>query len=447
MKNMIYDAYKNKIPENDRQCTAQLAQEWEKSKPLVGKKVLLNCHITLSTLIIVDILQRAGAIEIDITATSDLVAHSNPVSTIKEAGLNYFEKGNIPVDKCNKYYDIVFDCGAGLLNKVTPQIGMVELTHTDPNLYKDIKFPVITVDNSETKKLETKYGTGDGLVRTLIYAAKNKITYSCNSITSFIKENKCNLDVLITIIQQITEQGKLFQDRKYMLFGYGKVGIGIASALKSAGVKPKDIYVVEVSSPAKKAADLKGYTTLLLNKEDKDSLQKIKDHLPNMYGLITATGVENMMAEYFTPDEIKHIPYIANMGTPDEFGKKFSDIAILNDRKLANFMLEYPTEVMYLDPIFTILLKAGDQLVTDKKLVTGLQNVATAIDTEVLGGWKSFHKETPWKHAEYKLKTNTLLGNLSLFSPPKMKPKESPNKDSEFTAKKLTSDQLPEIIC
>ncbi|MGD9107784.1 MAG: hypothetical protein PVI75_01255 [Gammaproteobacteria bacterium] len=398
MSKTLYNAYSKDIPEKDRQCIKQLSKQWGKPKPFCGKKVLLNCHITLSTLIIIDTLIRGGA-KVEVTATDDLVVHKNVLEIMEEAKIKFYPKGRIPKDKIDGFYYMAFDCGAGLLGKVTTKKGMVELTQTDPNLYKNIKFPVITVDNSKTKKLETSLGTGDGAIRALIFHSYNTLQKWINFVEFARKTSRLNQGFVDVFNVAMLMHSNLFFNRKYMLFGFGKVGSGIAAALVSAGVKESDIYVIDINEKARQHAKNKKHTVFDLNEK---TLPKLKKILKNdIHCVLTATGVEGVISKYFKLKDFSSKCILANMGTPDEFGKNFKKEDVLNNKKILNFMLPFPTEVVFLEAIFTIFLKAGVQLLTDKNLKNGLQNVDNEIDNEVLFLWKKYNDEAKWPHKEF----------------------------------------------
>ena len=46
----LWDAYEKHIPLKDRYCLHQLEKDWEQHKPLKGKTVLVNMHLTRLTL-------------------------------------------------------------------------------------------------------------------------------------------------------------------------------------------------------------------------------------------------------------------------------------------------------------------------------------------------------------------------------------------------------------
>ena len=68
------------------------------------------------------------------------------------------------------------------------------------------------------------------------------------------------LTTLLSLVRSIN----YFQTIKFMIFGFGKVGKGIASALESAGVPKKNIFVVDISPEAYLEAMKQGYSGLLL---------------------------------------------------------------------------------------------------------------------------------------------------------------------------------------
>ena len=123
----LIKAYSQIEPEEYR-CLLSLMEEWRVSKPFVGKKVLMNAHLTLITLTMVHALWLGGA-EVDITAISPLVVHGpekgkfDTVTPLLEAEVCYYPNGAIPENKKRDYYDVTFDCGAELLGLVIPKKG------------------------------------------------------------------------------------------------------------------------------------------------------------------------------------------------------------------------------------------------------------------------------------------------------------------------------------
>jgi S-adenosylhomocysteine hydrolase len=442
--NKIRDFYSSEIPQEDRSCISALLRRWENmaKPPLFGAKILFNCHLTLTTLFLIEAALRGGAVLVDFTATTDLVVHKKPREFLKSIGVNVYPDGKIPANKKKCFYDICFDCGAGLLKEIIPKIGVVELTHTDPALYTDAEYPVVTVDNSKTKHLETKYGTGDGFVRAFIFTEIAKTQTNCLSQLSQLSSyserlqdalklsSKFSVSTIFTTSKIAAEYAqlankvendivsgiKLFFSKKFLIFGYGKVGFGIAKSLISAGVDPSEIYIVEVLPVAYKRAQKNGHKTFLLNELPKNiQLRAIKTVLKKegIYCVITATGVEGVISKYFASEDFSKIPYLANMGTPDEFGVNFDSGAVLNNKKIFNFTLEYPTATRYFEAICSIYMEAGVELLTKPIFKSGLNNVTKDTDKKVLDFWKKHNSLRKWAHEDFRVEQVKKLLSLT----------------------------------
>lgn len=386
---ILYSSF-SKIDKNERKCLTALAKEWLNIKPLLNKKILINCHITRSTLIMIDLLLLAGA-TITITATKELAVHKNILAKLLEAEINFIPNGKIPHEMQDNYFDVLFDCGAGLLNKVHPSQGTVELTHTPQSIYSNIKHTVISVDESYTKLIETYYGTGNALVR--LFREKiakdtkfNHIHRALLLAAQYLKKT----DYSVAIHLEKKADSVWFENNKYVVFGYGKVGKGIVDALKNAGVKPKNIIVIDKMESACKKATEKKFKAYCLNESN---FSKIKKELQNAYAIVTATGVKECISNNFKHSDFPENVIKINMGTPDEWGHKFSELEILNKKKPANFLMKYPTKVAYLDAIFEAMLRACLLLTNGKKLSNGFIPLPQEIDNIVASNWQKYYPE------------------------------------------------------
>jgi S-adenosylhomocysteine hydrolase len=98
---------------------------------------------------------------------------------------------------------IVLDCGGELAGKITPRIGVVELTQTGERNYRRLEavaplsFAVISVDSSRLKRIEDRLGSADGFKR-----------------------------ALTLLMEGCFQKGDIG-----IVFGFGKVGIGCAEQL------------------------------------------------------------------------------------------------------------------------------------------------------------------------------------------------------------------------
>ena len=123
----LENAYQPHIPQNVRYCLAKLENEWIQCQPLKGKKVLLNMHLTGITLAVIDILRKTASVEV--TVAPELVKHDHAQQALIAAGIPFLAE--IPEHKKTGYYDIIYDCGAGM-RALVPRLGMIELTQTYP---------------------------------------------------------------------------------------------------------------------------------------------------------------------------------------------------------------------------------------------------------------------------------------------------------------------------
>lgn len=268
---------------------------------------------------------------------------------LKEAG--------IPLLKNHKEvtgeFDFCLDCGAEFINLVKPKKGIVELTRSGALGYSKRKatIPVLSVDDSKLKNLETFFGTGEAFVRSFL---------------------------MLT--------GKDIQDKKFIIFGFGKVGKGVAHFLKK---HTNNIVIIDVDQKTLNAAEKQGLKALNLNKK-----QEVKEEISSSFAVAAATGVKHVISKSFKPEdkEIFKGKYLANVGI-DEFGDMFKDDEILYNKKWPiNFALPDPTKMRYLDPSF-YAHNIGPEIIISKKLKAGYHAFPEDIDNEILMQWQKYHKE------------------------------------------------------
>ncbi len=427
--------YSDEIPNEDLFCTHRaLEMLGGSASSYKDKKFLINAHITKATLPLLEDIIKLGA-TLHVTSAPDLNAHSEIEDIILAAGLNYYPEGNIPAPQGNGFYDLVFDCGAGMLDKITPKIGMIELTHTDPQLYKNKNETFITIDTSISKEVETSGGTGGGAVRAYEAHAKRMIAEMISQLFQ-------NYQTLKTLEKQLphsenrkSEEGdqkivgllslllstmnsKASFDNEIVIFGCGKVGSGIAKAFVANGTPPGKIHIVDVSLEAFSKARVEGYNIHHIDRDNlKESIAKIKKVLPKMHCAITATGVEGVISDQLglTVEDFRGVPVLMNMGTPDEWGKNFPKDRVVNEKRPANFALKYPTEMPYLDIIWMLLLLSGDELLRNhQEMKHGLHDVSKKSDAQALSAWTDYYGKRlrgsmPDGITEAKEKIKTLL--------------------------------------
>lgn len=376
--------YRRHINPADIGGLIQLDTQWRQTRPLLQKKILFNGHMTWITLVMIEALLNAGA-EVEVTVAPELVAHAPVLQALRESHTPFLSP--IPTYKQSGYYDVIYDCGAGM-RKVIPKIGRLELTHTNPAMEAASVVPVISVNLSQTKAIETRLGTGQSLVRVLSHWAQQALRAASTAETDPFKR---------AVLLQMVDPARLFAASRFMIWGYGQVGGGVAEALVKAGTPRAQIIVVDVHPPAVARAQQAGYIGLCLPSEgqtNESDLPKIRQAFQNLFAVITATGVPGAVAQYFRPKDFDAVSLLINMGTEDEFGAEFPAHRVAHDKKPANFLLPEPTEMIFLDAIFTLYLKAVEQLLGHPPLAAGLHPVSSTLDQAVLIQWWKRYRQT-----------------------------------------------------
>jgi len=321
--------------------------EWNASRPLLGYTVVHNVPLVSNTLTKIACLIAAGA-KIIVTNPNFLEPHSSAIQSLDKDNIEFVD--DITSLRGRKI-DIYFDCGAELFQKLgAPTIGAIELTGSGHNYYKNaqVDFPVISIDPTYTKQLETVFGTADSISRAIEYLT-----------------------------------GHTTKDKSWLVFGFGKIGRGIAFFCKQANLP---ITIVEINSQAREEAK-----KLDLAVVDPGNLNALKEALETAEIIITATGKENILGYY--PKEWFQGKCLANMGVLDEFGPGFYEEEVLNKKLPINFVLNDPTSMVYIDPEFYAHNIAALQLLECRD-TAGLITLAKQMDQEIIQDWCKFHNYT-----------------------------------------------------
>ncbi|CDZ76435.1 Adenosylhomocysteinase [Legionella massiliensis] len=324
-----------------------LKQLWSKTKPLAGIKILHNIPLTYETLVKLESLVAAGA---DLTVTQVKFVSTPPttdiVDLLSQLGITYTPQH----EDIEGEFDIALDCCAEVMQmpKVTITKGLVELTQSGGEVFKKTKtaFPVINVDDSNLKKLEGMYGTGESFVRAF--------------------KERTNRDI---------------KNETFMVFGFGKVGQGIVKYLLK---ETPHITVVERSEKLLEHARKMGINALHVSQaaDIRNSAQKASC-------LVTATGQHHVLSQWLSSDLCPQA-LIANMGVADEIGPNFTNEKILCNRTAINFSLKHPTLLHFIDPIF-YAHNLGAQLLLENQLSPGYHPFPSYIDDLVIKLWNAYY--------------------------------------------------------
>lgn len=274
-------------------------QEWYKTHPLRGLKVLHHVPLVTNTLLKIACLVAAGA-EVTVTNPHFLTPHPAAIAALKKAKISYVENLNsLP----RHHFDLYFDCGAEIYQNLgAPKIGAIELTASGDQFYRnqDITFPVVSIDPTATKQLETLFGSAESFELAL---------------------------------SQLT--GLNLVKKSWLIFGFGKIGRGLAYCCKK---NHTPVTIVEIDRKARMAAEQLGLITL-----DPMNVELIEKSLLRADVVITATGKKNIFNSY--PKTWFKNKILANMGVLDEFGNQFTTEEVLNNKLPINFILSDPTSI------------------------------------------------------------------------------------------------------
>ena len=277
--------------------TAQY-EEWQETRPLEGMRILDATPLFFNTCVKHTVLLAGGA-ELVCTCGDRIPYDPAAVEFLQQHDVDVAWNiyGNVLLDE----FDCVLDCGA-VHASVTSVYGAVELTRSGVGIYEELtEKSVFLVDSGRIKTIETCLGTGESCLRAL-----RQLGY--------------------------TE----FSGKNVLLFGYGKVGRGIAMHLRKAGAA---VTVAELE---------KGRGDIFIPDHD-----AVVDAIRKADFIITATGKKDALALFCNELE-RSGAVLVNMGFEDEFGEKLPAARCLNGKKPLNFILSEPTLTRYIDPVLAL---------------------------------------------------------------------------------------------
>ena len=341
-----FEALHQRYKEEDRCFLSQACQQAHTEKPYQGLRILHNIPLTLETVLKIEVLLLGGA-EVTASCITALPPSEEALALLRAAQVDVQIEHRFSGD-----YDFHLDCCGELIGIAPPKRGAVELTQTGSALYKkaSLSYPVLSIDDSELKLLETLFGTGDGFIRAL-QASTHTVLY----------------------------------DKKYVIFGYGKVGRGVVRTLLRF---TDNISVIDSAESARQSALKRGIKYI-----DAREREKIKKEIQSAAFVVTATGVQHMMSDFYG---FKKADFgdavLTNMGAYDEYGKNFSAQDILFEKKPLNFAIPEPTTMHYLDPIFYAHNYAIDLLLAGT-FAPGYHPFPSEIARDILKKWEALHHE------------------------------------------------------
>lgn len=272
-------------------------KKFRETQALAGCKILDATPVFRNTLVKYYALLSAGA-HLTVSVGKDIPCDPDIVKILPDFGISMEIK--------NQFFDAVADC-AGRHRNIQSRHGYVELTRSGLEYYGDCPQPVISADTGLIKTFETVLGTGDGFVR-----AMRQLGYT---------------DVA---------------GKNILIFGGGKVGLGIKYQLDKLGAK------TAVADIRFLTENISGHTYINANESD-----TVRKYIRNAWCIVAATGLSGALAQW--AGEFAASPaLIANMGVEDEFSEALPETRVLNNKRPVNFILDEPTQLRCIDPVMAL---------------------------------------------------------------------------------------------
>jgi adenosylhomocysteinase len=327
---------------------SELRSFMKTNKPYQGLRILHNTPLSIETVCKLETLALSGA-ELTITGSISVHPSTRPlaIKLLRDTGI-HLELDHQKLK--NQTYDFCLDVCAELYNLINVKLGYVELTQSGEQWLQQQKLniPVLSINDSIIKKLETFYGTGEGFLRAL--------------------RKLINSDLRML---------------KVLQFGFGKVGQGVAHFLQP---HVSNITIVDISPQSLNLSRSKGLKSI-----DARNTNKVLNELKEASLIITATGIHGFVSKNY-PRNLFDGKILANIGALDEFGELFLENEVLFNKQPINFSLQTPTLMRYLDPIF-YAHTLGPNIILQYDLQPGYHSLPKKVDQEILNLWSHMHQE------------------------------------------------------
>lgn len=335
----------NAAYDGDYPFLRRLCLEWTGSRPLEGVRILHNIPLTRETMLKLEPLYLAGA---DVTVTHlelpGLEPKTDCVDLLEAAG------ADVQLDhaKLRGEYDIALDCCGQIpgMDGISVRRGYAELTQSGTPVYGqlDTDLPIYSLDLSRLKCLEAMFGTGEAFVR---------------AIRQFVDPR--------------------IAGRRFVVFGYGKVGRGVSRYLSEEGAV---LTIVDTSETCLEQARQAGFATEASRPGD-----ALFSAINSAFAVVMATGHEGLLEELFRPEQISDTVLLINMGADDEFGDQYAASRIVADKAPLNFLLDAPTTMFFIDPIFAVHNRCCENILSGND--HGFSPLPPELDLPVIEEWST----------------------------------------------------------
>lgn len=325
---MLFDEIINEYYEpREYPALALLADQWMRSRPFDGLKILVGTPVYRNTLLQYRTLMAGGA-DVMVGFSSGMPYDEEVIDFLRENDVPVVHADDVKNGTVADDFDLILDC-AGQFSFCRPRKGFVELTRSGVQFYEKSQFPVYVADSGIVKRIETTLGTGDGYFRAL---------------------------------EQLNHRD--FNEKNLVVFGSGKVGCGIALQGVRRGMK---VTTVTDVSNRNSSTD---FSRVLENNDvtivDHLNETMVVDAVENCDYMVTATGIKNVLTISVVNALQKNSRIVAaNMGVEDEYGTMVPRFRVLNKKAPLNFILEEPTHLKYIDASLALHAALGERLLQD----------------------------------------------------------------------------------
>lgn len=278
-------------------------ERFRATRPFADKS-LLDCTPLFANTLLKHVALIAGGADLTV-GVSERIPHDPEI-------IRFLDEIGVPVLRnsadATRPFDVILDCD-GSRADLAPRVGVCELTRSGIYHYEKSPFPVVLVDDSRIKEIETSIGTGDGFMRGM-----KQFGYTD------------------------------WFGRKVVIFGFGKVGRGVAYRCRKEGAS-----VIAVDQ---KTAPLPP--------------ERIRAAVGACDFVVTATGVKGAMKGYGLGPILRANEKIvvAAIGIEDEWLDELDRGRIVNDGAAVNFALDEPTLLRYIDPTMALSNQSAEDLLS-----------------------------------------------------------------------------------
>jgi adenosylhomocysteinase len=330
----------------DMPILQEVIERMAREKPFQGIRVVIGHFLALNSVALFEGFWRGGA-EVTVCTTFESERTRSLVSELRSHDFPI-----LPVEEAVTTGDYFID-NAGILGRMRTPKGAIEVTRTGDWVYESLSCPTISIDRSRLKYLEDYLGTGESFVRGWYHIRPNVPLLGKNIV----------------------------------LFGYGKVGKGVAVYSRKEGA---NVAVVDIHGDVVMKAQKEGFEAIGLQNKS-----QLKATLRKAHIVIGATGKPGAIGESVPASWLRaNSPFFVNIGH-DEFGPHVPDDEILGGREVPiNFHLKRPTTNHKIDPIQAAEVLAFDELVKNPgKYSNGLHPLPETIDVWIFKKWMSYWPE------------------------------------------------------